>query len=329
MAAGQGTDLIADDVGEINGTKYVVNKSLADRVNRLIAEAPAEIRGDLQHAISSGYRDHAQQLAAYDHYLAGGGLAAPPGHSWHERDHGMAVDWNNITPRAWPYLKENAYRYGLGFPLGSKDPYHMQPLETYKPLSLTDNLDAPNETALPMLLAEIRHNESRGNYSNNAAGEKRIVNGVETHQSGAYGFQPATWKTWATRAGFPQYADQPAGSVPGDVQDAVAGYAALHGPGVNTTALWGASAPPGGYPSPTGGSVDIPATKVSPPLPIKPINPVPMIGTQASTGPNSVVVRPAPLTPEAPIRPLPRVSVPHAPNLGSGFANALRTIFRS
>jgi hypothetical protein len=36
---------------------------------------------------------------------------------------------------------------------------------------------------------------------------------------------------------------------PPAIQDAVAAYAVIHGPGVNSSALWGASAPPGGYPS--------------------------------------------------------------------------------
>ena len=126
------TDPYASDTDTpITGTRYRVNPMLADRVNRLIAEAPPDLQGDLQHAITSGYRDYVQQQKAYANYLAGGGLAAKPGHSWHERDHGMAVDWNNVTPRAWAYLKGHAIEYGLGFPLGPKDPFHMQPVETY------------------------------------------------------------------------------------------------------------------------------------------------------------------------------------------------------
>ena len=114
----------------IAGTRYMVNAVVADRVNRLIAEAPPDVQGDLRRAITSGYRTHEQQMRAYLHHLAGGGLAAPPGHSWHERAGGMAVDWNGVSPRAWQYLKANAGRFGMAFPLGSADPFHSQPVET-------------------------------------------------------------------------------------------------------------------------------------------------------------------------------------------------------
>lgn len=120
-----------DQSAPIIGTRYQVNAVLADRINRMIAEAPEDIRPQLQHAITSGYRNYATQTALYLHHLEGGGLAAPPGHSWHERLHGMATDWNDATPAAYAYLRGHAYQYGLGFPLGSKDPLHMQPVETY------------------------------------------------------------------------------------------------------------------------------------------------------------------------------------------------------
>jgi hypothetical protein len=137
----------------IVGTKYRVNKLLADRVNKLIADAPPQIQGDLRHAISSGYRTYEQQTKAYLHHLAGGGMAARPGHSAHERMNGMAVDWNNITPRAWAYLKTTAPNYKLGFPFGSPDPFHMQPVETYANgvnllgLQRETNSRAPNRAA--------------------------------------------------------------------------------------------------------------------------------------------------------------------------------------
>lgn len=117
-------------VAPIIGTPYRVNSIMADRVNRLIGAAPEDLQGELRHAITSGYRDWEQQTKAYLHYLSGGGLAAKPGASWHERFHGMAVDWNHATPRAWTYLKANGPGFGIAFPLGPRDPYHSQAIET-------------------------------------------------------------------------------------------------------------------------------------------------------------------------------------------------------
>lgn len=117
-------------VSPIEGTPYKVNSVMAGRVNSLIAAAPADLQGELRHAITSGYRDWEQQTKAYLNHLAGGGLAAKPGTSWHERYHGMAVDWNRATPRAWAYLKASGPEYGIAFPLGPRDPYHSQPIET-------------------------------------------------------------------------------------------------------------------------------------------------------------------------------------------------------
>jgi hypothetical protein len=117
-------------VAPIIGTGFKVNTVMAGRVNALIAAAPADLQAELRHAITSGYRDWEQQTKAYLNHLAGGGLAAKPGTSWHERYHGMAVDWNRATPRAWAYLKAAGPEYGIAFPLGPRDPYHSQPVET-------------------------------------------------------------------------------------------------------------------------------------------------------------------------------------------------------
>ena len=92
------------------------------------------------------------------------------------------------------------------------------------------------------VLAQVRQRESGGNYQ---------AQSPTSTASGAYGFINATWRTEAARAGFSQYADAPAKFAPPAVQDAVAANAAsTFNP--NSSYLWAASAPPGGYPQPTG-----------------------------------------------------------------------------
>lgn len=100
--------------------------------------------------------------------------------------------------------------------------------------------------ALWDLLGSVKKNESGGDYT---------AQNPNSTASGGYGFINATWNTLARKAGYGQYADDSAGTTPGQgiaknapagVQDAVASYAASnYDP--NSTYLWKASAPPGGY----------------------------------------------------------------------------------
>jgi hypothetical protein len=88
---------------------------------------------------------------------------------------------------------------------------------------------------LSEVLAGIRQHESRGNYNLTPQQNYDYPN---SHASGAYQFQPATWQSWTRQSGIGgQYSE--AYQAPPNVQDAVAAYAAIHGPGVNSTALWG------------------------------------------------------------------------------------------
>jgi hypothetical protein len=108
---------------------------------------------------------------------------------------------------------------------------------------------ATNSTDTSNLLAQVRQRESSNNYTANAAGNNIAGPGQpQSHASGAYQFQPATWSQLANASGNGQYANQPAGSAPPAVQDSVAQYAAQHYD-PNSTFLWAASAPPGGYPT--------------------------------------------------------------------------------
>lgn len=71
----------------------------------------------------------------------------------------------------------------------------------------------PPPAQLSAFLAAERQNESGGNYkAYNAAGGA----------SGAYQFIQSTWSSWATKAGYGQYAGAPASAAPPQVQDAAA-----------------------------------------------------------------------------------------------------------
>lgn len=104
---------------------------------------------------------------------------------------------------------------------------------------------------LSSVLGQIRQHESSGNYN---LTPQQNVGYPASHASGAYQFQPGTWQSYTLQSGIGrQYAE--AYQAPPGVQDAVAAYAATHGPGVNSTALWGG--PQGGnYPQITSNDVD-------------------------------------------------------------------------
>lgn len=106
--------------------------------------------------------------------------------------------------------------------------------------------------SLATVLSQIRQRESGGNYT---LTPQQNFDYPRSHASGAYQFQPGTWRDWTGRSGIgTQYTE--AYLAPASVQDAVAGYAATHG-NVNSTALWGYSAPSGGYPTVDVGSTSL------------------------------------------------------------------------
>jgi hypothetical protein len=105
-------------------------------------------------------------------------------------------------------------------------------------------------TNLSDVLAQIRQRESRGDYS---LTPQQNYAYPRSHASGAYQFQPDTWRTWAARSGIGgQYPE--AYQAPPEIQDAVARFAATNGPGVNSPVLWGASSQGGNYPTPVPGT---------------------------------------------------------------------------
>ena len=308
---------MADEIVEsgvdapIAGTKYRVNPLLADRVNRLISDAPPELQPDLQHAITSGYRDHEQQMKAYLHHLAGGGLAAKPGHSWHERDHGMAVDWNNITPRAWGYLKDHAIDYGLGFPLGSRDPFHMQPVESY-----TGSKKGIGGTDISSPLSLIEKYESGG---------RNILQQTGATNSTASGYWQITdtnWRAYGPKLGIDTDQYPTAMSAPRDLQAKVAQTMYdEHGFGdwapYNSKLAAAIKRGEVGDDKTDLPDVDVRAAK-PPDLPQVPLAQRTQLG--------QIVTSPVQLTPPPKVRPLHAPHAVRAPNLASTYSGGLRRI---
>lgn len=97
------------------------------------------------------------------------------------------------------------------------------------------------------VLSEIRKRESGGFQNPYGLTPQQNVDFPNSHASGAYQFQPATWREWTKKSGIGQEYDE-AYKAPADIQDKVAAFAATNGPGVNHSSLWGASAKRNPYP---------------------------------------------------------------------------------
>jgi LAS superfamily LD-carboxypeptidase LdcB len=104
---------------------------LKQRVSSMLADAPPDVRAAA--SVDSGFRTNQQQADIYERSGQGTKfMAAPPGKSLHET--GQAADWSFKNPEADQWVHENAGRFGLGFPLGSRDPNHMQLAAVHKAL---------------------------------------------------------------------------------------------------------------------------------------------------------------------------------------------------
>jgi LAS superfamily LD-carboxypeptidase LdcB len=105
-----------------------LNAEFATRVDRMIGEAPPEIKRGLQ--VISGYRSPERQKELYEKALRDYGSpsearkwVAPPGRSNH--NHGEAMDLRYASPEVRKWVHDNADKYGLYFPL-KNEPWHVE-----------------------------------------------------------------------------------------------------------------------------------------------------------------------------------------------------------
>lgn len=97
-------------------------------LEQMFAAAPPEIREQLR--VGSGYRSTERQAELYQDALKKYGSAdkarkwvAPPGNSQH--NHGAAADLKYLSKEAREWVRANAGRFGLSFPLGN-EPWHVE-----------------------------------------------------------------------------------------------------------------------------------------------------------------------------------------------------------
>lgn len=121
-SAGAGVPFFASRA--INGANASgLNPEFAQRLASAVSAAEAAT--GTRASFTSLYRDSREQADLYARYLAGGGLAAPPGRSRHER--GTAADIPRGPILDW--LHKNAGQFGLEFlkgPAFARDPVHIQ-----------------------------------------------------------------------------------------------------------------------------------------------------------------------------------------------------------
>lgn len=99
-----------------------LDPSFASKAQALQAAAKA---AGIKTSVLSGFRSRDQQAELYAKYQRGeGGIAAPPGHSYHET--GNAVDMYADSPKGQQWLIDNAPKYGIYPGAHFGDPGHFQ-----------------------------------------------------------------------------------------------------------------------------------------------------------------------------------------------------------
>lgn len=187
------------DLSHLNG----MQDTLAERLTRLISEAPQDIRDGLK--INSGYRSVERQAQIYKEAVAKYGSeaearkwAAPPGRSNH--NHGYAADLGFANDNVTKYVHDNAARYGLSFPM-AHEPWHIETSEArsgIKPVSVPADVkgyieDAAQRAGVPvsvlMATAKQESDFGRNTYTptSSAKGLFQFVDGTWSDMIKNYG----------------------------------------------------------------------------------------------------------------------------------------------
>lgn len=187
------------DLSHLDG----MEDTLADRLARLISEAPQDIRDGLK--INSGYRSVQRQTEIYRAAVAKYGSeaearkwAAPPGRSNH--NHGRAADLGYGSDAARAYVHENASRYGLSFPM-AHEPWHIETAEARsgaKPVAVPSDIkgyieDAAQRAGVPVhvMMATAKQESDFGRNLKNERGSAK----------GLFQFVDGTWSDMINKSG--------------------------------------------------------------------------------------------------------------------------------
>jgi LAS superfamily LD-carboxypeptidase LdcB len=186
------------DLEHLNG----MQDALAERLTRLISEAPQNIRDGLK--INSGFRSVERQAEIYKEAVAKYGSeaaarrwAAPPGRSNH--NHGLAADLGFANDEVRKYVHDNAARYGLAFPMGH-EPWHVETAEARtvkKPVEVPADIkgyieDAAQRAGVPVhvLMATAKQESDFG----------RNTKSTTSSAKGLFQFTDATWSDMVKRS---------------------------------------------------------------------------------------------------------------------------------
>lgn len=112
-----------------------LDPEFSSRLATMLQEAPEEVRQAV--SVDSGYRSVEHQRRLWNAALTKYGSArkarrwvAPPGHSYHGK--GLAVDLKYASPEAREWIRDNAKKYGLHFPLSNEN-WHIEMQGSRKP----------------------------------------------------------------------------------------------------------------------------------------------------------------------------------------------------